>query len=71
MPTRLPRTRGGTYLGAMKNANRVAIVTGASRGIGESLVAGHRRLSRDPRSPYRIARLTPRLAAGFCKMHVN
>ena len=28
----------------MKNANRVAIVTGASRGIGESLVAGYRRL---------------------------
>jgi short-subunit dehydrogenase involved in D-alanine esterification of teichoic acids len=40
----LPGTRAWAYVCCMSTAHRVAIVTGASRGIGAGLVAGYRRL---------------------------
>jgi NAD(P)-dependent dehydrogenase (short-subunit alcohol dehydrogenase family) len=43
-PPWLPSTRARSYVCRMNNAHRVAIVTGASRGIGAGLVAGYRRL---------------------------
>src|SRR5260221_367552 len=43
-PPWLPGSPARTYVCCMNNAHRVAIVTGASRGIGAGLVAGYRRL---------------------------